>query len=144
MTPARRCSGHGLTGRQTIHRFACRASGFAGGLADWLSAGQGVLPEDAKPPNAGELAAIVYTSGTTGKPKGVMHDACERGLQRARHPGARGADGRRCVFVLPAAVAHLRAHDRLLACRWPLAVAWPMRGRWRCWQKTSRPCGRRC
>ena len=41
-------------------------------LADWLAAGQGILPEAAQPPDAGELAAIVYTSGTTGKPKGVM------------------------------------------------------------------------
>ena len=41
-------------------------------LADWLAAGQGVKPQAAQLPDAGELAAIVYTSGTTGKPKGVM------------------------------------------------------------------------
>ena len=40
-------------------------------LADWLAAGQG-LPHAVQPPDAGDLAAIVYTSGTTGKPKGVM------------------------------------------------------------------------
>ena len=40
-------------------------------LADWLAAGQ-EPPQALPPPAAGDLAAIVYTSGTTGKPKGVM------------------------------------------------------------------------
>lgn len=41
-------------------------------LSDWLNAGavwQGKLPQ---PPLEDELAGVVYTSGTTGRPKGVM------------------------------------------------------------------------
>jgi long-chain acyl-CoA synthetase len=37
-------------------------------LADWLA--QAPLPAPDHAPQADDLAAIVYTSGTTGKPKG--------------------------------------------------------------------------
>jgi long-chain acyl-CoA synthetase len=41
-------------------------------VADWLAAGAQAAGGPATPPQPGDLAAVVYTSGTTGKPKGVM------------------------------------------------------------------------
>ena len=41
-------------------------------LADWLARANALSPQTARGPGADDLAALVYTSGTTGKPKGVM------------------------------------------------------------------------
>lgn len=41
-------------------------------LGEWLAGGAQAAGLPAAPPQPGDLAAIVYTSGTTGKPKGVM------------------------------------------------------------------------
>ena len=66
------------------------------------SACRGCQPED--------LAILVYTSGTTGKPKGAMHSHARPGLHRARLQHADRAGRDRRAHVLPAAVPHRRAH----------------------------------
>ena len=71
----------------------------------------------ALPPSA--LATICYTSGTVGPAEGRDADPRQHHRRRRRLPGHRHGAARRHLPVGAAAVAHVRAHRRLL----PAAVA---------------------
>lgn len=73
------CGALPATLRQVVirERDEAAAPGAAGGpellsLAQWLARGHAAAPATIEPPHEEDLAALVYTSGTTGKPKGVM------------------------------------------------------------------------
>ena len=59
-----------------------------------------------------DLAILVYTSGTTGKPKGAMHSHQGLVYTVRGYNTLIGAGRERRAHVLPAAVPHRRAHGR--------------------------------
>jgi len=60
--------------RRVVHLSGASTGGIACSLTEWLARGTEMPADEDEPgvPAADALAAIVYTSGTTGRPKGVM------------------------------------------------------------------------
>ena len=97
-----------LHGTGTSRRSCCGATSPAGAtaFADWLARGSAEFTPVHR--DAGDLAAICYTSGTTGPPEG-RDAAAPRGDRRRRgHGGDGGARARRSRHQLAAAAARLR------------------------------------
>ena len=73
-----------------------------------------LLEERSRSRNPGDAAVLVYTSGTTGRPKGAMisQDNICSVLASAIDHALRGLAARRRAYRFPAAASHRRAHDR--------------------------------
>lgn len=100
-------------------------------LAEWLSHARAASEIDVQMsdcPTEADLAALVYTSGTTGRPKGRDADARQRGVQCCCSACARRTVAERRLSLLPAPIPHVRADGRLLPAdrRWCLRRARPL------------------
>ena len=90
-------------GRRPVGR---RDPAGATAFADWLADGRPEFSPAER--DGGDLAAICYTSGTTGRPKGAMQRAPRRHRGGRRHGRHGGTWARRPRHQLAAAAARLR------------------------------------
>jgi long-chain acyl-CoA synthetase len=115
---------HRLAGLQRVVCLGTDATAAAGdhrvmGLDRWLEAGDAAAPGKTADVRPGDLASIVYTSGTTGRPKGVMlsHANVVANVDAARRRLPATADD---VFLSFLPLSH--TFERTCGYYYPIAV----------------------